>query len=133
MKYIFSILFVLIFLFSVKTSYCQDEKIWIFICTSNTGETYYLDSLSVTISGDCIEYLDKAVKEGQSEYPDSRTSKERIYISTNEYITLQSIYFSYSEGIWGENFPYGENRKAIVPGSVMETFYNYLYEKYWGK
>ncbi|HEY5125194.1 MAG TPA: hypothetical protein VIL99_08290 [Ignavibacteria bacterium] len=130
MKYLLSLLSILIFLSFAKTSYCQDDRIWTFICTSSTGENFYLDSLSIELSGDHIDYWDKATN-APDENKDFRMSKQRIYSATKEYITLQSFYISDIDGISGKNFPYGENNKAIVSGSVMETFYNYLYEKFW--
>ena len=129
MKYLLSLLSVLIFLSLVKTSYSQHDDSWTFICTSSLGENFYLDSLSIELSGVYLDYWDKATN-AEDENRDFRMSKHRIYYNTKEYLTLQSFYISDIEGISGENFPYGDNKKAIVPGSVMETFYNYLYEKF---
>ena len=132
MKHLLNIFFVLIFLSLVKNSYSQNDEAWMYLCTSNTGEIYYLDTSSVEISGDHITFWYKATNIPDNSQ-DIRMSKERIFPATREYITVQSFYVSYTEGISGENFPYGEDKKAIVPRSVMETFCDYLYINYWNK
>ena len=132
-KYFTGIFFLMVFLTSFKISYSQDDdKIYNYVCTSSTGENYYLDSLSVKISGDELEFWYKATN-----LPDKnlefRLCQERIYLSTKQHIALYNFNLNHNFEISGERYPYGENNQDIGPGSVIESLYNYIFRNYLNK
>jgi hypothetical protein len=129
MKYSLSILIAFVFLSLAKTSYSRNDDAWTFVCTSSTGENYFLDSTSVKYSDDYLEYWEKAAN-----LPDKnielRMSKQRLYYEEGKYKTMISFYLSDKEGLYGKNFPFGDKKSSIAPNSVMDTFKDYILEKY---